>query len=769
MAAGLPNIEVFDSANYALTPYALTPFLVGVLIAGLGIAVLIRERVSLVSAAFCLMTWVGAVWLMSYMGIYSALSESLALWWVKVENVAVVSIPSTLYLFSLAVVGQLRRDRVFALGSCLLSGLFCLAILKTDQFISGLYLYPWGHYARYGILSIPFLIFFGAVLITTLRLFWAEYRQAQTEQQRRRMKSLVVAFSIAYLGSVDYLAAYGIPFYPVGYLPVFAFIILVAQAIWQYRLVEITPAFAAEQIISTMADALLVIDHEGTVRVANQAADRLFGDHKTGLVGKNIAALNNGFFVKNKLHVLLRKGGLERYETTYHASEGRVAHLDVAATPILDKTGQPIGAVCIMRDINERKRAEQLLRESQLYAESIVDTVREPLVVLDTWLRVKSANRAFYQTFQLSPKETVNRPIYELGPSPWNISKMRALLEILPKETPFENVELDYEFPNIGRRTLLLNARRLYREGNHTEMILLAMEDITQRKEWERQLVQQSQKIRQAHEELKKSHEEIKSAQLQLIQAAKIESVGRLAAGVAHEVKNPLAVILQGVDYLSKNLPAHNSGDVETVISYTRDAVRRADAVIRGVLDFSVAKELELHPDDLNAVVEQSLLLVKHELDKHHITLVTELGQGLPQVRLDRNKIEQVFVNLFMNAIQAMLDGGTLSIKTFRRQIDPSEIRYKVGDRNGGRFMTRESAVVAEVEDTGTGIPEEILSKIFDPFFTTKPTGKGTGLGLTVTKNIMELHGGEIDIRNRQGTGVKATLMFRTTGGSTHG
>jgi signal transduction histidine kinase len=263
--------------------------------------------------------------------------------------------------------------------------------------------------------------------------------------------------------------------------------------------------------------------------------------------------------------------------------------------------------------------------------------------------------------------------------------------------------------------------------------------------------------------ERRRAEEELKATQLQLIQSEKFESVGRLAAGVAHEVKNPLAIILQGLAYLSQAFLTTEDDNVALVLEKMDKAVRRADRVTRGLLDFSAQSAVEVTPTELNAVVEQSLLLVEHESVRAHVAVVKELGEDLPPLKLDRQKIEQVFVNLFMNAIQAMPEGGTLTVRTHAKQ--RTEPGPNVGRRETDPFRAGKFRVVAEVEDSGTGIPDEKLHRVFDPFFTTKPTGQGTGLGLTVTRKIIELHQGIIDIRNRQEGGVRVTLTFKAEGG----
>lgn len=244
--------------------------------------------------------------------------------------------------------------------------------------------------------------------------------------------------------------------------------------------------------------------------------------------------------------------------------------------------------------------------------------------------------------------------------------------------------------------------------------------------------------------------------QLQLIQSEKLESIGRLAAGVAHEVKNPLAVILMGVAYLTRQM-THGDANVPMVLGEIELAVRKADTVIRGLLDFSAPSELQLNAEDLNGVIDQALLLVKHELEKTHVTVMRELST-LPPINLDGNKIQQVFINLFVNAVQAMPNGGTLTIRTCVKPKAAVETHLGLKET---RWLARQSTVVVvEVDDTGSGIQDTKLPKVFDPFFTTKPTGKGTGLGLTVSKKIVELHGGLIDVRNRPEGGVRATIVF---------
>jgi PAS domain S-box-containing protein len=287
--------------------------------------------------------------------------------------------------------------------------------------------------------------------------------------------------------------------------------------------------------------------------------------------------------------------------------------------------------------------------------------------------------------------------------------------------------------------------------------VVTTCEDITVRKATEEQL-------RQTHARLRQSHAALQAAQLHLIDADKMESVGRLAAGVAHEVKNPLMTLLTGVQYLQRFTPATNP-QVVALLGDMREAVRRADAVIRGLLDFSAPRELDLEVQDLHQVVRQSLPLVKHELDRAQVTLATELGDDIPPLLLDAFKLQQVLINLITNAVHATPTGGRVTVRTTLRPLP-----LVSGSAPGAELQSGRRAVFIEVEDTGSGVPPDKLSKVFEPFFTTKPTGKGTGLGLSVSRQIVQMHGGTIQLENRTEGGARVTVVLPTdTQRSDHG
>ena len=259
----------------------------------------------------------------------------------------------------------------------------------------------------------------------------------------------------------------------------------------------------------------------------------------------------------------------------------------------------------------------------------------------------------------------------------------------------------------------------------------------------------------------KRSDEDLKAAQSQLMQAEKLHSIGQLAAGVAHEVKNPLQVLLVGLQYFGDSLLTTNE-EARSVLTDMREAVQRANAVVQDLLDFASPRELGMQPRQINALLEKAIRFVRHDTTKAGVKVVTNFAAGMPDASVDPTKIEQVFINLITNACHAMPAGGTLTVTTRERVMTPAESpQHDTGDRSGIRFRSGEPVLAIEIRDTGTGVPPEKLSRIFEPFYTTKSTGKGTGLGLSVTQKIIDLHRGKISIENHPEGGVIATITLK--------
>ncbi len=247
--------------------------------------------------------------------------------------------------------------------------------------------------------------------------------------------------------------------------------------------------------------------------------------------------------------------------------------------------------------------------------------------------------------------------------------------------------------------------------------------------------------------ELISAYKNLQETQSHLIQAEKMNTVGRLASGIAHEVKNPLATILFGVAYLHERLKEGDE-NIALTLRNIKEASQRANEIITDLLDFASISRLNKKMEDVNAIIEKSLELTHHPISRQNVKLVKELDHKLPKTNIDRNRIEQVFVNLILNALNAMPNGGTLKLKSLT--------------------APEKDAVCIEIEDSGDGMPEEALPHIFEPFFTTRRAQGGIGLGLSVVKNIIDMHSGKIEIANRPEGGVRAKVVLKIGGEDGH-
>jgi PAS domain S-box-containing protein len=338
------------------------------------------------------------------------------------------------------------------------------------------------------------------------------------------------------------------------------------------------------------------------------------------------------------------------------------------------------------------------------FSENIVESLNVGVLAVDFGGAVESWNTQLEGLIGVPREEAVGRKLEEVLPS--------DLLSEITARSGDERVSSLYKFhmQNRDGRNLVVNISIAPLVGKSGDRIgrLILFDDVTQRMHLEEQVFQNE----------------------------KLTSLGLLAAGVAHEVNTPLAVISNYIQMLAKQLP---SGDprhqlIEKVVKQTF----RASEIVNNLLNFSRTGATEFTEVDLNAVVEEVLTLVAHPFRTAQVQVTRNLQQELPAVLGSTNKLQQVFLNLFLNARDAMPAGGVVEIRT--------------AAHNG--------SVEVEIIDTGGGIPRENLHRIFDPFFTTKSSGRGTGLGLSVSYGIVKEHAGKVDVRSTPGKGTSFRLEF---------
>ncbi len=431
--------------------------------------------------------------------------------------------------------------------------------------------------------------------------------------------------------------------------------------------------------------------------------------------------------------------------------------------PLRDHEGRIVGTCGISREITRLKEMEEQLATDRNLLRAVIDNLPDLIFLKGIDGKYMLSNAAYAQWVGVQDSsEVVGRTVREFFPDDYAAAIEAEDAEVFRGGQILVNQErLLINFEGGKRWGLVTKAPWHSEEGAVLGLVFISR-DITDKRMSDENLKQAYADVERSREEvlgamakLQSAHKQLREVQLQLIEAEKMKTVGRLAAGVAHEVKNPLAVLKMGLEYLNATeIPDANAG---VILHEMSEAVQRADTVIRGLLDFSAPTRLELQPANLNAVIEDALRYVGVEL-QGNFQVITEFQKRLPEVRVDAAKLSQTFVNLLTNAIHAMEGGGILTVRTYSRQL--TGIGSNIAESSASAFRVGETIVVAEVEDTGPGIPDDKLSKIFEPFFTTKPTGKGTGLGLSVVKTIIDLHGGAVDMRNLPDRGLRVTITL---------
>lgn len=369
--------------------------------------------------------------------------------------------------------------------------------------------------------------------------------------------------------------------------------------------------------------------------------------------------------------------------------------------------------------VAELEQAEAAKEDARLYADSIVETVREPLLVLTSDLRVETANRSFYREFRASPEETKGHLLYELGNGQWNIPGLRQLLEvILPENHSFESLEVDHTFPHIGRQTMLLNARRLYREPNHTERILLAIENVTERKK-------AAVALEQANVSLRRSNDDL-------------EQFARVAS---HDLKSPLRTVVTFAQLLERKYADKLGDDAREYITLITGNVTRMQVLIDDLLRYAQVSTASIELKGSPVSAEEVLQICIANLQ----SVISETGaqitsDALPlTTAVDATHLLQLFQNLIGNA-------------THYRSTRPPRIHVSATKSEDGGLQF-------SVRDNGIGIEDQYRSDIFVPFKRLHGEDRpGSGIGLAVCKKILDRHAGRIWVESAVGQG--STFYF---------
>jgi PAS domain S-box-containing protein len=483
--------------------------------------------------------------------------------------------------------------------------------------------------------------------------------------------------------------------------------------------------------LSSIGDGVITTDTKGKVTFLNPVAQQLTGWTPEEANGKaledvfHIVNETTRLAVDNPAHKALREGivvGLANH-TRLIARDGSEHPIDDSAAPIRNTAGEVAGIVLVFSDVTDRKIHEQIAKDALSYADNILATLREPFLVLDSNLRVVSANDAFFQQFSVTPGETVGHFVYELGNHQWDIPKLRTLLEdVLPDNHTFDDFEVDHVFATLGRKVMLLNARRIRRPGNHSELILLAIEDISERSRLEA---------------------------LQRVQAAELSDLHRrkdeFLAMLSHELRSPLAPIGNAVQLL--NLQSEHENEFQC---QAREIIERQLGKIQHLVDdlldmsrISTGRiQLRKERVAMCTVVEAAVETARPLIEERRHVLTVFLPEEPIWLNADAARLEQVVANLLTNAAKYTAEGGRIILNLCREN----------------------EACVLRVQDNGAGITPMLLPRIFDLFTQAERSldrsQGGLGIGLALVQRLTELHGGNVDVSSSLGQGSKFVVRL---------
>jgi two-component system NtrC family sensor kinase len=460
---------------------------------------------------------------------------------------------------------------------------------------------------------------------------------------------------------------------------------------------------AAADIVTALPDAVVVTGLDRRVLAVNQAAADMLGWQVAELVGEaiadQVAAVEREHVAEQEDRVFA--GEAQRYETkVLNHQTGEERDVAVSSGPFR-VDGALIGTVATLRDITEPKRAQDALSRSEARYRNLVESASDAIVTLDANGRFTTVNQAAEIISGYRREELVGQWFAPMLSDDELPKALAHFQKALAGETGLFETQF-YRKDGEGRTISVT-----YSTPQRDEEVLCLIRDVTDQK----------------------------MLQEQLIQSEKMSAIGQLVSGVAHELNNPLAGISAFAQLLlaEKRFPPDQRAAAETIYS----EARRASRIVQNLLTFARQHKAEKGPAAINQVLDDTLELRGYELRVRGIDVRREYDEAIPDTMGDAHQLQQVFLNLITNAEQAM------------ERAEGSQHRLTVRTRRAG------DAIRIEIEDTGGGVPPNLLERVFNPFFTTKPTGYGTGLGLSISLGIVREHEGRIWAENAAHGGAR--------------
>jgi len=495
-------------------------------------------------------------------------------------------------------------------------------------------------------------------------------------------------------------------------------------------------------IIQSSHDAVIGKTVDQVITSWNPGAERLFGYTAKEMIGRHIEVLIPLEDRKGEAKVAAVAQGerVEQYQTRRIRKDGTPVDVSLTLSPIADRAGAIVGVATVARDLTDRQRAEARFR-------GLMEAAPDAMVCVDRDGRIALVNAQTERLFGYRRDELVGQPVEILVPD-----KVRGLhpghragYMIDPRPRP-----MGAQMQLAGRRrdgaTFPAEVSLSAIDTDEGILVTAVVRDVTERLEI------------QAERERLRTQAERDKLERHLHQSQRLESLGQLAGGVAHDFNNLLGVISNYAAFageeVAKQAPDGRWQIVHDDIEQVKQAAERAAGLTHQLLAFARQEVIQPRVLNINDVVESVEQLLVRTLGEH-VELITDLADDLSPVLADPGQIEQVLVNLAVNARDAMPGGGKLTIQTANTDIDDTIASQT--DMSPGRY------VAVKVTDTGTGMPKDVVDRVFEPFFTTKPKGEGTGLGLATVYGIITQASGRVRIYSETGMGTILTALLPVT------
>ena len=461
----------------------------------LGLVILVRGRASLASSLFALVCIAGSGWLFSSALTAAALVPAVARFWWKVGHIPAALAPAATLHFAAEFVGRRHRLRGVIVLAWFLSALMAMITAATPLFGTGVHRYRWGFYPATSLLNTIPLTLYAVVFAGALYLFWDVYHTTTDVTVRDRARMMLMAFLVASISFVDALPAKGINVFPLSWLGICGFVSIAAHAVWRFHLLDVTPEFAASQILETIKSAVVVVDMNGKVRVVNRAASTLLSCAREDLIGAPIRTFIDPAETMSTGQLLI-SGGVLEHPMVWHAATGANIDVLVSSSFVRDSEGRPVAVVYVASDVTERRRNEEALRESEHRYRNLFDANPLPMWVYDfETLYFVAVNEAALRHYGYSRDEFLGMRILDIRPPEDVAEVLRAMAEIEGYQRPrlFRHRKKDGTVIEVEITSL-----DLYTGGRRARLVIA--QDVTERRRAETSLRESEERYRELFE-----------------------------------------------------------------------------------------------------------------------------------------------------------------------------------------------------------------------------------------------------------------------------